>query len=131
VQRLVQQAVGAPTYGAPMPKEFRGHIQRLPSGSYRVHVYVGIDPITRREIRLYATAKDETQAQIELGRFLQEARDGRTPETGVTGSRGCWAVVIARKTTVAEGWLAQPRERIGLPARFALPRCAGRRSRRA
>ena len=24
----------------------RGHIERLPSGSYRVHVYGGTDPVT-------------------------------------------------------------------------------------
>jgi integrase len=67
-----------------MPKGPRGYIERLPSGSYRARVYAGTDPITRREIRLYATAKDEVQAQIELGKLLQGALDGRTPETGVT-----------------------------------------------
>jgi hypothetical protein len=30
-------------------------------------VYAGIDPITKREIRLKATAKTEQQAHIELG----------------------------------------------------------------
>jgi hypothetical protein len=32
-----------------------------------VSVYVGVDPLTRQEIRLRATAKDERLAQIELG----------------------------------------------------------------
>ena len=67
-----------------MAREPTGHIQRLPSGSYRVSVYAGTDPLTRRPIRLRATAKTETQARIELGKLLEKARDGRSPETGVT-----------------------------------------------
>jgi len=47
-------------------------------------VYAGIDPITKREIRLTATAKTEQQAHIELGRLLKEASEGRTPESDAT-----------------------------------------------
>ncbi len=47
-------------------------------------LYAGIDPITKREIRLKATAKTEQQAHIELGRLLKQASEGRTPETGAT-----------------------------------------------
>jgi hypothetical protein len=47
-------------------------------------VYAGIDPITKREIRLKATAKTEQQAHIELGRLLKEASEGRTPESDAT-----------------------------------------------
>jgi hypothetical protein len=47
-------------------------------------VYAGIDPLTQEQIRLRATAKDERLAQIELGRLLKEAAEGRTPETGAT-----------------------------------------------
>ena len=50
-------------------------------------VYGGIDPLTRQEIRLRSTVKDELQAQIELGRLLKEASEGRTPETGATVAR--------------------------------------------
>jgi DNA-binding transcriptional regulator YhcF (GntR family) len=67
-----------------MPMAARGYIERLPSGSWRARVYVGTDPITRREIRLKATAKTERQAQIELGRLLKEASEGRTPEADAT-----------------------------------------------
>ncbi len=41
-------------------------------------------PITKREIRLKATAKTEQQAHIELGRLLKQASEGRTPESGAT-----------------------------------------------
>ena len=47
-------------------------------------VYVGTDPLTRRAIRLKATAKTEQQARIELGRLLKEASEGRTPESAAT-----------------------------------------------
>ena len=52
-----------------------GHIEQLPSGSWRARVYAGIDPITKREIRLKATAKTERQAHIELVSFRDAAQD--------------------------------------------------------
>ena len=67
-----------------MPRVAKGHVEQLPSGSWRARVYAGIDPITQREIRLKATAKTEQQAHIELGRLLKEASEGRTPESGAT-----------------------------------------------
>jgi integrase len=67
-----------------MPRVAKGHIEQLPSGSFRISVYVGTDPLTRRAIRLKATAKTEQQAQIELGRLLKEASEGRTPESHAT-----------------------------------------------
>jgi integrase len=67
-----------------MPRVARGYIEQLPSGSFRVTVYVGTDPLTGRAIRLKATAKTEQQARIELGRLLKDASEGRTPETAAT-----------------------------------------------
>jgi integrase len=67
-----------------MPRVAKGYIEQLPSGSFRVSVYVGTDPLTRRQIRLKATAKTEQQARIELGRLLKEASEGRTPESAAT-----------------------------------------------
>ena len=56
-----------------MPRVAKGHIEQLPSGSFRVSVYAGMDPLTRRAIRLKSTVKTEQQAHIELGRLLKEA----------------------------------------------------------
>ena len=67
-----------------MPRVAKCYIEQLPSGSFRVSVYVGTDPLTRRQIRLKATAKTEQQARIELGRLLKEASEGRTPESAAT-----------------------------------------------
>src|SRR5467141_40267 len=67
-----------------MPRAAKGYIEQLPSGSFRVTVYIGTDPLTGRAIRLKATAKTEQQARIELGRLLKEASEGRTPESAAT-----------------------------------------------
>ena len=67
-----------------MPRVAKGYIERLPSGSYRVAVYAGIDPITRQQLYLRSTVKTEPQAQIELGRLLKDAANGRRPESGAT-----------------------------------------------
>jgi hypothetical protein len=66
-----------------MTKGPSGHVEQLPSGSFRVSVYVGVDPITRREIRLRGTAKTDTEAKIVLGKLLEKAAEGRRPESGV------------------------------------------------
>jgi integrase len=70
-----------------MARAAKGHVERLPSGSYRVSVYVGVDPLTQQEIRLRSTVKDERLAQIELGRLLKEASEGRTPEADASVAR--------------------------------------------
>jgi integrase len=67
-----------------MPRVAKGHIEQLPSGSFRVSVYAGTDPLTRRAIRLKSTVNTEQQAHIELGRLLKEASEGRTPESDAT-----------------------------------------------
>jgi len=72
-----------------------GHIERLPSGSWRVKVYAGTDPLTGREIRLRKTCKTERAAQIELGKLLEQAAAGRQPETNATVAElmDCYAEV--------------------------------------
>lgn len=48
----------------------RGHIEKLPSGSYRVHVYAGTDPVTGKPRRLKQTCPDEASAAAALGSCL-------------------------------------------------------------
>jgi hypothetical protein len=54
-----------------------GHIERLPIGSYRVIVYAGTDPLTGRRLRFRRTVKTEEQAQILLGKLLEQVAEGR------------------------------------------------------
>ena len=63
-----------------MAKTSRGHIQHLPSGSFRVKVYAGTDPVTGKERLLRQTCPDEASAYVALGRMLAEADvDDREP----------------------------------------------------
>jgi hypothetical protein len=62
-----------------MAKATGGYIQQLPSGSFRVSIYAGTDPLTGRQIRLRKTCKTERAAQIELGKLLEQAAAGRQP----------------------------------------------------
>jgi hypothetical protein len=65
-----------------------GHIEQLPSGSWRAKVYAGKDSLTGREIRFRKTRKTEVEAQIELGKLLELARSGRNP-TPASPSPNC------------------------------------------
>lgn len=56
-----------------MPRRGTGHIERLPSGSYRVWVYAGTDPLTGRTLRYRQIGKTERRAQVVLGRLLAQA----------------------------------------------------------
>jgi hypothetical protein len=67
-----------------MAKTHKGHIQRLPSGSFRVKVYAGTDPVTAKERLLRQTCPDEASAYIALGRLLAEADGGRFPDRHAT-----------------------------------------------
>jgi len=80
-----------------MPRTGTGHLERLPSGSYRVIVYSGIDPLTGRQLRHRQTAKTEQQARIVLGRLLEQAVSGQRPGSDVTV-----AEVFDRYMSVAE-----------------------------
>ena len=67
-----------------MARSSRGHIQRLPSGSFRVKVYAGTDPITGKQRLLRQTCPDEASAHVALGRLLAEADGGRFPDRNAT-----------------------------------------------
>jgi integrase len=62
----------------------RGHIERLPSGSFRVHVYAGTDPVTGKPRRLKQTCPDEATAAAALGQLLGQADGDRFPSRQAT-----------------------------------------------
>jgi hypothetical protein len=62
----------------------RGHIEQLPSGSYRVHVYGGTDPVTGKPRRIKVTCRDDATAATTLGRLLAEVDQGRFPDRDAT-----------------------------------------------
>jgi integrase len=61
-----------------------GHIERLPSGSLRVRVYGGKDPVTGKERRYKRTVKTEAQAAAELARLLRDVEAERAPDDSAT-----------------------------------------------
>jgi hypothetical protein len=71
-------------YSAAMTYAPSGHIEQLPSGSWRAKVYAGKDPLSGREIRFRKTRRTEVEAQIELGKLLELARSGRQPDSDIT-----------------------------------------------
>jgi hypothetical protein len=48
-------------------RKARGYIEKLPNGSFRVHVYAGTDPATGKPRRLKQTCPDEASATATLG----------------------------------------------------------------
>jgi integrase len=62
----------------------RGHIEKLPSGSLRVHVYAGTDPVTGKPRRLKQTCPDEASAAAALGKLLAQADGDHFPNREAT-----------------------------------------------
>jgi integrase len=62
----------------------RGHIHQRPNGTYRVIVYAGMDPITRRERRLTGTASTPREAERLRTRLLAQVDGQRVPNTKAT-----------------------------------------------
>ena len=64
-----------------MANTARGHIERLPSGSFRVHVYAGTDPVTGRPRRLRETCPTFLdQLGVHLVRPARRRTRDRAPE---------------------------------------------------
>ena len=74
---------------ATMPRVARGHVEQLPSGSFRAVVYAGTDPFTRRQLYFKATVKTEPQAS---------PRNRSTAWIETALSR------LARLQTLSHGW---------------------------
>lgn len=67
-----------------MAHKATGHVEQLPSGSFRVSVYAGYDSQTGRRRYLRDTAKSIGQAQVVLGKLIEQASVGRQPESTAT-----------------------------------------------
>ena len=66
----------------------RGHIEQLPSGSFRVSVYAGINPVTGKPRRLKQTCPNEASAAAALGKLLAQAGDGEAASPTGKGTLG-------------------------------------------
>src|SRR5579863_4408475 len=76
----------------------RGHIEQLPSGSFRVSVYAGTDPVTGKPRRLKQTCPDGASAAAALGKLIGQPLakyrpSALRPSQGCQGSHGMSAQV--------------------------------------
>lgn len=62
----------------------KGNVERLPSGSLRVRVRGGTDPVTGKERRYTRTVRTEAQAAAELARLLWDVEAERAPDDSAT-----------------------------------------------
>src|SRR5207245_423345 len=69
---------------AAMATTARGRIEQLPSGSFRVPVYAGTDPVTGKPRRLKQTCPDEASAAAALGKLLAQADGDHFPNREAT-----------------------------------------------
>jgi len=62
----------------------RGHIESLPSGSFRAVVYAGADPLTRKPRYRRETHKSYDGAQVALTRLQSQVDEDRHPRADIT-----------------------------------------------
>jgi integrase len=68
----------------PRKRRTRGHIEELPSGSFRAIVYAGTDPLTGRVRQLKETAKTYAEAEMHLTRLQRQVDEETHPKTSLT-----------------------------------------------
>ncbi|MFG3298861.1 hypothetical protein [Micromonospora chersina] len=92
-------------------KRQRGEIEELPSGSLRVKVYAGIDPITRKRHYLTETIPAGPTARKEADkartRFLAQVDERRNPRTRATVDQllDRWLEVLDVEASTRQGYV--------------------------
>src|SRR4051794_32613420 len=62
----------------------RGHIEELPSGSFRVIVYAGTDPLTGHELRLREVCASWDEAEVALTKLQRQVDENRHPKAAIS-----------------------------------------------
>jgi integrase len=88
----------------PRRRRPRGHVRRLPSGSYQAIVYAGTDPITGEERRLRETSPTYGEAEQALTRLQSQVDEDRHPKSGITVGQAVaqWLDVVDLEDTTRE-----------------------------
>jgi integrase len=68
----------------PRKRRPRGHVEQLPSGTFRAIAYAGVDPLTGKERYLKKTAPTWDAAQVTLTRLMSEIHEERHPKTNIS-----------------------------------------------
>src|SRR5262245_54447183 len=85
--QIVVDRVGFPGCRHGMATVAKGHTERLPSGSFRVRVHAGKDPVTGKERRFKRTVRTEPEAAEELAKLLRAVEAERVPDSSATVGR--------------------------------------------
>jgi len=100
-------------------KRQRGEIEALPSGSLRVKVYAGVDPVTKRRHYLHETIPAGPTAQREAEkvrtRLLAQVDERRNPRTRATVAQllDRWLEMLDVEASTRQGY---PQARQACPA---------------
>jgi integrase len=97
--------------GSGARKRTRGEIEKLPSGSLRVRVYAGIDPVSKKKHYLTETVPAgptaEKEAERIRTRFLNQVDERRNPRTKATLNQllDRWLEVAELEPTTRSGYV--------------------------
>ena len=82
----------------------RGHIELLPSGSFRAVVFTGIDPLTRRRQYIRETRSTRVEAEKALTRLQGQVDGNRHPKSSITVATAVeqWMEVADLEVTTRE-----------------------------
>jgi integrase len=88
----------------PRRRRSRGHIEQLPSGSFRVRVYGGIDPLTKRRRNILETAPTYELAEKALTRLQGQVDEDKHPKSNITVRQAIdsWLEVVELEDTTRE-----------------------------
>ena len=88
----------------PRARRPRGHIEPLPSGSFRAVVFTGIDPLTRRRQYVRETCSSRAEAEKALTRLQGQVDENRHPKSSITVATAVeqWMEVADLEVTTRE-----------------------------
>ena len=88
----------------PRKRRVRGHVEQLPSGSFRAVVYGGIDPLTGRECRVREVCKTYAAAEKALTKLQRQVDEDKHPKSATTVREAIeqWLEVAALEDTTRE-----------------------------
>lgn len=88
----------------PRRRRPRGHLEQLPSGSFRAKVYAGTDPITGKKRYLVETCKTEAEAQQAQTKMQRQVDENKQPKSKITVGQAIeqWLDVAALEPTTRE-----------------------------
>lgn len=82
----------------------RGHIEELPSGSFRAIVFAGVDPLTGRSRQLKETVRTRKEAEKALTKLQRQVDENKQPKSSITVGQAVeqWLDVAELQPTTRE-----------------------------